>query len=273
MVKELNEKIFLYFQGKCFPSVSITGNNCDLKCRHCGGHFLKNMVNFSEKNSNFSFIDSLVSTKANGFLLSGGCDLRGIVPLEFAKKEIEYAVEKGLLVNAHPGLILDENSNVFSLGISNFSIEIHQDPDIIKNVFNLDFSPSDYEKEIDIFLNKKIKFTPHLCIGFGKYDFVASADLLLKKGIKNVVVNVLLSVDDSIVQISEKAIFDCLDYLIEKGFSVTLGCMRPHNYRNLEIEAIKKGIKKIANPSSSLIQFLKSNIYKIVERKVCCCFD
>ena len=61
-------------------AISVTGAVCALNCAHCGGHYLEAMQPLSE-------IRDEKAVDADSCLISGGCTLRGKVPVaEHAEK-------------------------------------------------------------------------------------------------------------------------------------------------------------------------------------------
>ena len=89
-----------------FPSISITGSSCALKCKHCNAKVLGSMVPAITPNELFELCERLKNDGAVGCLISGGCLPDGSVPLDnyidviaMVKKEL------GLTVIVHTGVI------------------------------------------------------------------------------------------------------------------------------------------------------------------------
>ena len=56
-----------------FPSISITGSACSLKCKHCGGKVLNTMIPAHTPEELINVCVSLKEKGALGCLISGGC--------------------------------------------------------------------------------------------------------------------------------------------------------------------------------------------------------
>ncbi len=65
-----------------FPTISVTGNNCALNCKHCGGKVLQTMHNAESPARLLELANRLKNNGAVGCLISGGCLTNGSVPLE-----------------------------------------------------------------------------------------------------------------------------------------------------------------------------------------------
>ena len=64
-----------------FAPASVTGEHCDLGCRHCGGRLLKGMHEVPEPEDLWRLANRLKERGCRGILLTGGCDRDGVVPL------------------------------------------------------------------------------------------------------------------------------------------------------------------------------------------------
>ena len=64
-----------------FPSISVTGSFCALKCKHCNGKVLDTMLPAITPKELFNLCVELKSKGAVGCLISGGCLPNGSVPL------------------------------------------------------------------------------------------------------------------------------------------------------------------------------------------------
>jgi len=74
------KKPFVFVKPYNTSSVSLTGQACSLECRHCGRHFLKNMVTIDK-------IPEKGMGKFKSLLISGGLDEDLQVPvLKYKKK-------------------------------------------------------------------------------------------------------------------------------------------------------------------------------------------
>ena len=220
-------------------------------------------------------IDDMISSGAEGVLISGGCDINGSVPVMKALDAIKRASRNGLIVNIHTGFIGKEDAKrLVDAGVKYFSADIHQDPAIIKNVLHLNVDPSAYSDMLDNIIAAGGRPVAHLTAGFGAADLIASAELVRSKGLKDVILLALVPTKGTSTEhtlISEDAIVEGAKILMEMNFSVTLGCMRPRSHRGLERKCIEAGVRRIANPSRSTISWAEGRGMKVIEKRTCCC--
>ena len=74
------ENKYISSSVSAFPSISITGNSCALKCKHCGGRVLSTMIPASTPDELLSTCVELKKSECTGCLISGGCLPDGSVP-------------------------------------------------------------------------------------------------------------------------------------------------------------------------------------------------
>jgi len=270
---ERDGKIFAFRPGKAFPAVSVTGQGCDLKCLHCKGYHLKNMHPATTFDELLKMAEKVKNNEGTGMLISGGCDLRGMVPLHSSLSAIRRISDMGLEVNVHSGFLSErEAMDLVNAGVTVFSMDIHQDQMIISNVLNLQETSDRYGETIDNIINAGGRIVPHITIGFGAEDLLFSISLLKEKNIKEIVVLALVPTPGTDVYApSEDGVLAAINILVESGFDVTLGCMRSREYETVETECIKMGVRRIANPSLKTVKWAKENGFVVEEIKKCCC--
>lgn len=255
--------LFVCRPGNDFPSISVTGDRCDLMCEHCLGKHLKGMKSPSEG----------MSAAKTGMLLSGGCDADGAVPVHSYIDMAEELSSRGLPINVHTGFSSDRDIADFGRLNVVFSVDVHQDPGVISSILHLDRKPEDYSKLLDTMIATGKKVIPHITVGFGTDDLYLSAKLIQSKGLKKVVLLSMVPTEGTIVEdvaISEDAILKAVDIMTEMGLEISLGCMRDRRLRMLERRCIEKGVKRIANPSNETVQWAKDNGCLIIEEPLCC---
>jgi len=270
-----DDELTVYFPGRSFPSVSVTGTRCDQMCGHCRGSHLRGMTDVSGAGEMMRAVNMLISSGGNGLLVSGGCDANGSVPVAGYADQIRYAHENGLKVNVHTGFIRKEDAKLLvNAGVDVFSVDVHQDPAVIRNILNLDVPKSAYSDMLDNIMSAGGRLSPHLTAGFGTEDMMMSAELVRSKGITEATLLVLVPTKGTVTEgslISEDAVLDSVRMLMRTGLSVTLGCMRPRVHRGLEIRCIEAGVRRIANPSLGTISWAKENGFRVTEERTCCC--
>jgi uncharacterized radical SAM superfamily protein len=223
----------------------------------------------------FRVIEDLLAAGADGLLVSGGCDVYGSVPVMKETEAIRYASDSGLKVNIHTGFIGKEDAErLVKAGVSAFSVDVHQDPDIIRNILHLEVPLEAYSELLDNIVSAGGEAVPHLTVGFGALDLRRSAELVKSKGFTDIVLLALVPTKGTMTErslIPEDVIVDAAKELMDMGFDVTLGCMRPRVHRDLERKCIELGIRRIANPSRQTVLWAKEKGMKVIEKKTCCC--
>ncbi|MGI6471845.1 MAG: radical SAM protein [Candidatus Methanomethylophilaceae archaeon] len=261
--------------GKKFLSISVTGGKCRLNCSHCQGKYLEGMLSVRSPDDLLNIAADL-RPSGNGILISGGCDKDGKVPLRGYLPTIRKISDSGLKVNLHPGIMTEDDIVLFS-GMNGvcLSVDVHQDPKIIKDVFKLK-GPEVYRDTLNAALSAGCDVMPHLTVGLSDADLKESAGLVKEKGIKNIVLLALVPTEGTPYEnndLTEDGVVDAVRFLIDMGFTVTLGCMRDRRMRTLEKRAIKEGVRKIANMSLETELWAKSEGYEIFREEMCCCFS
>ncbi|MDR0888073.1 MAG: radical SAM protein [Candidatus Methanoplasma sp.] len=267
-------KLTDYRPGALFPSVSVTGSRCDEMCGHCKGIHLKHMVPATTDEQILRTAENIKNSGGKGILLSGGCDVHGTVPLISFLETIGKIVGMGLEVNVHAGFLTeDEASKLVDAGVKDFSVDVHQDPDVIRSVLNLDRRPEDYRDLLRIIMDAGGHPMPHITAGFGTADLYYSAQLIRDLGISEVVLLTLVPTKGTEFEepsITEAAILDAVDTVRNMGLDVILGCMRDRSLRTLEIGCIEHGVRKIANMSRSTLKWAEENGFEIITDNRCC---
>ena len=268
--------VVAYYPGSDYPSVSVTGTRCEQMCEHCKAVHLRGMIPVSNCDDLSDLAQSLVKKGCTGYLLSGGCDSSGSVPVGGFAKAVQDTSSR-LLVNVHAGFITErEAKELADAGISCFSVDIHQNKGEMMTVLHLDRDPKDYSELLDILISTGVKVVPHVTVGFGYDDLALSADLIASKGLKNVVMLSMMPTEGTMVEesvLTEDAIMDAVAILKDRGLNVILGCMRDRSLRNLERRCIEAGVTRLANPSLETLRWAEENGYRVEKRNLCCCFN
>jgi uncharacterized radical SAM superfamily protein len=263
-----------YFPGKKFPSISVTGEHCALSCKHCNGHYLKGMIDCRNPERLTEVAEELQSRGALGFLLSGGCDANGKVPLNRffpAIKEIKRDTD--LKVNLHVGLLLPGDAiEVAETGVDAVSVDVVGASETIREVYGIDFRTDDYARMLEDLTGSGACVIPHITAGlhFGKLKGEEAA-LEMVEGMEpgTVIVNSLIPTKGTEME-NIRVIDD--DYLSVLGSAVqrfpnaevVMGCMRPRS-QSVEEEALDIGVGGIVNPGNQTV-----NTHRHRRIELCC---
>lgn len=264
-----------------FLPISVTGNSCSLRCRHCNGVYLRHMIGITSAEGLISICERLKQKGGYGFLLSGGCDSEGRVPLlSFLPVIKKIKLEYDLYINVHPGLA-DKNyiKQIASAGPDMVSVDIIGDNNTIREVYNLSKTVDDYRDMLYYLGKYQVNTTPHITIGLhggkilGEYNALSIVE---EEGYDSVVLLVFVPTpgtyygDKTPPDLSSvKKLFR---YARERFDSVSLGCMKPHGiYRQkLEKIAVELGFDRIAQPSFA-VKKMMDDMGIDVEQKTGCC--
>ncbi|HAE40783.1 MAG TPA: radical SAM protein [Candidatus Riflebacteria bacterium] len=255
-------------------SVSLTDHECQQKCAHCHGHYLKGMQMLSQLRT-----DSLSNYEA--VLISGGSSKTGSVPIVEHIDKILKLPER-LQVNLHTGFQPVEPLLPLKSIKPIVSFDLPGSDAVIRDVFKLPYSVQDF-RELFINYAKHFETVPHICIGLsrgqnsgeeGTIDFLAG--LQLKQAVF-IIFRPTPGTEFSDARPPEPArVTDVLKYAREKlSCELLLGCMRPAGqYRNhIDILAWLHGIRKIVQPDHGLLDKLKKHGITINEYANCCALN
>ncbi|MGC8610984.1 MAG: radical SAM protein [Athalassotoga sp.] len=252
-------------------SVSVTGTVCQLNCKHCGRHYLEDMVPINR-------IDEIPpSTKS--ILVSGGSKKNGEVPLSEHKEEIE-SLKKRFRLNFHTGLIQDDIS-VLKLADA-ISFDFVGDDDVIKKVYNLNARVEDYVRSLEILMKITDRVYPHITIGLdcGKIGHEYKAiDILSRYELKKVVFLVFIPTPRTVFEKCQppeiEEIKSVFSYAREKfKCELNLGCMYPKgNLRDQIAEAaVENGFNTLTQISEKMIDSLQKREFNLIFQDECCIF-
>ncbi|MEM3622817.1 MAG: radical SAM protein, partial [Candidatus Bathyarchaeia archaeon] len=155
-----------------FPTISVTGKGCALKCKHCGGKVLETMYSAVTPEKLFALCSKLKREGASGCLISGGCLPNGSVPLEnFVDTIGKVKRDLGLTVFVHTGIIdFSMAKRLKDAGVDAALIDIIGSDETIKEIYNLKMTTMDYENSLKALSEVGIAFVPHVIVGlhYGK---------------------------------------------------------------------------------------------------------
>lgn len=281
---------FVYYKTKyfhsshdAFPSISITGSSCGLKCKHCDGKVLDTMVPALTPEGLFDLCAKLKNNGAVGCLISGGCLPDGSVPIDkFIDAIAQIKKELGLTVVVHTGVInFSTAKQLKAAGVDAALIDIIGSDETIREVYHLDVSVEDYERSLRAFHESGIPFVPHVLVGlhYGELKGELEALKMIAKYSPSAVItiafmpirgtpmeNVSPPEPEDIIKILASA------RLLMPETPLVLGCMRPkgEHRKRTDMLAVKAGVNAIAFPVEEAIQLAESLKLKISFSSLCC---
>ncbi len=270
-----------YYPGKVFPSFSVTGNACALNCKHCNHYYLETMLATTTEDSLYRSAKKLAESGGTGFLLSGGSDITGKLPIYKFKDVIKKIKHNfNLMVNVHTGLLDPEDiTTLKEMEVDNVSFDMVGSDNTIKNVFGINKTVEDYARSLKLLDKTDINYTPHIVIGidWGKIDGEYRAIDFLKTldNFKKIIFIVLIPTKHTAMEhITPPKIEDIKDIFKYSKNNINkehvLGCMRPRYMTEIETAALDNGFNGIVIPSKNTEKYALSLGYNIVKHNYCC---
>lgn len=235
---------------------------------HCGGNYLVGMKRSDEIQSTQS---------APSYLITGGCDLEGKVPILEHMDLLRRLPENSTKI-AHTGLMDGHDAESLSEFIDVISFDFVGDNKTIKEIYGLDKSVQDYVDSYDS-LSSRIPTFPHLTIGLYKGELAGeyeAIEILKSLGTKSVVLNVFMPTSGTGLENVTPPPLDDVRGVVRKARrtfeNVHIGCMRPGgSYRKeLDVLAVEEGSDRIVNPTKAARDLAKEKNLSIDWKEECC---
>ncbi|MBS3816207.1 MAG: radical SAM protein [Candidatus Thermoplasmatota archaeon] len=259
-----------YHPGEKFPSISVTGDTCALSCPHCEGKFLKGMKHISEPEELYRFALKFEDSGGNGFLLSGGCNERGEVPIaDFCPVLSEIKETTSLEINVHTGLPSEETAEKLAgTDIDTVSYDMIGSKETIDRIYGIDATPTDYKKAYEMLRRKGIKVVPHITVGLNGGELQGECrGIELLDGPSKLILNSFIPKNFG-KTVGQDDFFSVMAHVPQRT-DIILGCMRERGRHGMEKKALKRGAKGIVNPSKETVSWAEKN-YEIKRIEKCC---
>ncbi len=253
--------------SKTIP-ISVTGDKCALNCMHCAGTYLMGKISINEL---------FRIEPAPSYLITGGCDLGGRVPILEHLDKLSSLPQESTRI-AHTGLINEMEAEVLSDAIDVVSFDFVGDNKTIREVYGMDKSVRDYEESYHSVSPHMLTY-PHLTIGLYKGELAGELDaleFLANSEARALVLNVFIpTAGTKLGKLPPPAIGDVTKVMRKARDlfdEVYLGCMRPGGrYRNkLDVVAVKVGCDRIVNPSKTARELTAEKGMEAEWKEECC---
>jgi uncharacterized radical SAM superfamily protein len=266
-----------------FPSISVTGSSCALKCKHCGGIVLNTMYPATTPQRLVELCGELKKKGAVGCLISGGCLPNGSVPLDKFVDAIALIKKKhGLIIVAHTGVISEELAEKLKKAeVGAALIDIIGSDETIREIYELEAKVADFEQSLANLHAVGIPFVPHVLVGlhYGKLKGELQALKMIAKYEPSAVIVIsfmpirgtkMEDITPPTPTIIGKVIL--ASRLMMPKTPIVLGCMRPKGKHKAETDrlAIKAGVNAIAFPTEESIELATQMGYQITFSSTCC---
>lgn len=266
-----------------FPSISITGSSCTLRCKHCQGKILKTMIPALTPTELIDVCRSLKEKGCIGFLVSGGCLPDGSVPLEnFIETIAQIKRDLGLTIVAHTGLIDDQTAKKLKdAGVDAALIDVIGSNETISEIYQLNAKVEDYDKSLKALHESGIPLVPHVLAGlhYGKLkgEF-QSLKMISKYNPAAVIIIAFVPIRGTVMEnVKPPTPEDIARMLIAARLMLpttplVLGCARPKGKHRVKTDllAVKAGVNAIAFPTEEAIRLAESMGLTATFSPVCC---
>jgi uncharacterized radical SAM superfamily protein len=281
--RQMGREIRFYYPKPLFPSVSVTGASCALRCKHCGGHYLASMQGVDAPSKLKEFCVKHEANGGVGVLVSGGSDTQGRVPLERFYRALSWIKENtGLIVNVHTGLLdSGQAEKLASTDVDIVSADVVGSDETIKRVYGLGARVEDYAETLWALKEAQVRnIVPHICVGldFGEIRGEARA-IELASEIKPeiiVILGLIPTKDTAMETVDPPSCEDlaravAASRLMCRDSSVAFGCMRPRVDKDrAEVLVIRAGADRLVLPASSTVKAADEEGFTIKHLDCCC---
>ena len=266
-----------------FPSISLTGINCKLKCEHCKGKLLETMIPATTSEKLYNICKQIADKGGHGCLISGGSELDGSVPMEqFLPTMKRIKEELDLDVVVHTGFVRSEIAKgLGEAGIDGVMLDIIGSDETLRSVYHLDQTVEELDRSLTLLEENNIPVIPHIVVGlhYGKMKGERKAlRILSKHKSKAVVVVAFMPLDQTpmwnVVPSTPEEIARVVlaSRLILPDTPILLGCARPKGDHKSETDvlSIKAGINGMAYPSQEGFEYSVEVGLKVDYSEECC---
>ena len=277
----------IYYVWPKFPSVSMSGAYCALRCRHCNRHYLSHMHAAPTPEELLRLSIELEKKGARGLLLSGGCDKEGrmlnLPKLLPAIKKIKKKTD--LILKLHTGFVDSKLAeDIVEAEVDIASMEMVGADESVKEIFGLDAGVKRYLESFVNLSEAGMKYiSPHVAVGlhYGRLLGEFNALNLIKEHINPDTVVIIVFRPTKGTELEHltppsardvgRVVAHAKKLFPEK--KLLLGSMRPRSSgRNdsardarldIELAALDNGMNAIEIPSPYLLKLLKIRGYKL----------
>lgn len=274
--------INFFFTSHLFPSISVTGQDCALMCKHCKGKLLESLIPATTCGELLKKAEILYRNGAKGILLTGGCDELGRVPIKPLLPAIRAIKEKtSLILIAHTGFVSFEDARELKeSSLDGIGFDVIGDMSTVREVYGLEVTEKEYTRSLSAIEGSGLMIFPHVCVGlhFGKMKGEFRALELIKTvHPSTIIITGLMPVAGTPMARIKPEPSDFAN-VIKKAIDmfpdtpVVLGCAHSSGRDREEIEkiAIECGVAGIATPVMQTIEYARDKGFEINYYGTCC---
>jgi uncharacterized radical SAM superfamily protein len=264
-----------------FPTISITGTECALNCKHCEGKVLETMHSATTPTKLLAFAEKLKQNGASGCLISGGCNSNGSVPLKkFIPTIKKIKRELGLTIFVHTGII-NSATALKAAGVDAVLIDVIGSDETIKKIGNPNVTVKDFVSSLNTLQQVGLTLVPHVIVGLdeGKLKGELNAlKIIASSNPSAIVIIAFMPIrGTAMAKVKPPTPADITKViatarLMFPNMPLVLGCVRPKGKHRAETDilALKAGADAIAFPSKEAIQYAEQQGYTLSYSSYCC---
>jgi len=265
-----------------FANISVTGTGCALRCEHCRGRLLDDMIPAPTPEALVGTGAALKKAGCRGVLVSGGSVSQGFVPLLPFAGAMGELRRMGLKVIAHTGLIDRRTSKALKkAGVMQVLVDVMGDTRTIREVYHMRRRPADFRRAMLTMREAGLPLAPHILLGlyFGKirgeyralgYVTEASPEAIVVISITRIAGTAMAHVKPPAPE--EIARFLGIARLLNPATPIILGCMRQSGPEKPLVErlAVDAGVNAIAYPLDRTMEHARRRGLRAVFTEDCC---
>jgi len=268
---------------EAFPSISVTGSSCALKCKHCNGKVLHTMIPAFTPQELFNICSRLRDKGALGCLISGGCLPDGSVPLDrFVDTIAKIKRDLGLTIIVHTGIVnMQMARRLKDAGVDAALIDVVGSDETIHEMYHLQVRVDDYDRTLKALYQSGISLVPHVLVGLhcGKLKGELQAlEIISKYEPSAVIIIALIPIYGTpLMNVKPPTPMDVAKVLVAARLMmpktpIALGCMRPKGKHKVQTDrlAVFSGANAIAFPTEEAIRLAESMGLEITFSSLCC---
>jgi len=266
-----------------FPTISITGDACALRCKHCGGRYLQHMLPCPTPDVLRKTCFKLAYGGARGLLLSGGYNEDGYVPFEPFLDAIERVKrETGLFMSVHTGLMPGWLAReIGRAGVDLADFDLIGDDETIKLVLGIERTVEDYRRTLMELGQWLPHVVPHVCIGLHGGELrgeLTALEIAADLNCSTIVLLVLTPTVGTKFEGVDPPTPAVIGEVVARArlrlprATLALGCMRPRGVERVEIElqALRSGIDRVEIPEQRTIEAARTMGLDVKRLDACC---
>ncbi len=274
--------VYMGERGK-YPSISLTGTSCALRCDHCYQKVLEGMIPATEPDT-LKEICRRLDDKGNlGVLLSGGSDTRGTLPWKKFSKAIQWIKKNTRLkISVHTGVVDSETALALrESGIDELLMDVVGSEKTMDEVYHLRDGLKAMESSLAHLGAIGIPLIPHIVVGlqYGEINGEMHAlDMVAKYPISTLVVVVLDPIRETPMEGVRPPDPETVGRFLGAArlrvphVPIALSCARPAGQHRAKTDllALEAGINRIAMPAEAAVEKAREMGLDVAFFKTCC---